>query len=78
MEKITKSLSLDSKAVERGERYSELHSTTLSQLVSDFLAQLPLDTDQELTPIVRRLLGVAAGGPDEHSYHEYLIKKYGS
>lgn len=78
MARITKNLSLDPKAVERGERYSELHSTSLSQLVSDFLLRLPVDKGEpELTPTVRRLLGAAKGGPDEDDYHEYLFQKYG-
>ena len=78
MPKITKNLSLDSEAVERGERYSRLHSTSLSRLVSDFLSRLPLDEDQpDLSPTVRRLLGVAKGGPDVDAYHEYLYEKYG-
>jgi hypothetical protein len=79
MARISKKLSLDAQAVERGERYSELHSTSLSQLVSDFLSRLPLDEEgqeQELTPTVQRLLGVAKGGPDEADYHEYLFQKY--
>ena len=78
MARVTKNLSLDPKAVERGERYSELHSTSLSQLVSDFLLRLPVDEGEpELTPTVRRLLGAAKGGPDEDDYHEYLFQKYG-
>lgn len=77
MARIKKSLSLDAKAVERGERYAELHSTSLSRLVSDFLSQLPLtEGEPELTPTVRRLLGVAKGGPDKSDYHDYLFRKY--
>ncbi|MEW6747474.1 MAG: DUF6364 family protein [Planctomycetota bacterium] len=78
MAKISKKLSLDPKAVERGERFSRLHSTSLSRLVNDFLAQLPVDdVEPDLTPTVRRLLGVAKGGPDENDYREYLFQKYG-
>lgn len=78
MPRVTKNLSLDPHAVERGERYSEIHSTSLSQLVSDFLSRLPLDEDEpELTPTVRRLLGVASGKTDIADYHEYLVEKYG-
>lgn len=78
MPRVTKNLSLDPAAVERGERYSELHSTSLSQVVSDLLMRLPLDDgDAELTPTVRRLLGIAKGGADEEDYHQYLLDKYG-
>lgn len=78
MPRVTKNLSLDPDAVERGERYSRLHSTSLSQLVSDFLSGLPIDEDQaELTPTVRRLLGAASGGTGREEYREYLLEKYG-
>ena len=77
MAMIKKSLSLDAKAVERGERYARLHSTSLSRLVSDFLSRLPLDDGEpDRAPAGRRLLGVAKGGPDEIDYHEYLFQKY--
>lgn len=77
MARIYKKLTLDPKAVERGERWCQRHSTSLSQLVSDFLSQLPLDEDEpDLPPVVRRLLGVAKGGPDEDDYREYLFEKY--
>lgn len=78
MARVTKNLSLEPAAVERGERYSELHSTSLSQLVSDLLMRLPLDDgDVELTPTVRRLLGIAKGGGDEADYRQHLLDKYG-
>jgi len=78
MAKVETILVLDSKVVERGERYCLLHGTTLSQLVSDFLSHLSLEREeQDLTPIVRRLLGVAAGDLDEADYRAYLLEKYG-
>lgn len=86
MGKITKNLSLDTIAVGRGERYSELHHTNLSRLVSDFLARLPLDeATRQLSPIVGRLLGIAAPREAEHmkddphtdAYHEHVWAKYG-
>ena len=78
MARITKNLSLDPEAVERGERYSERHSTSLSQVVSDLLSRLPLEEEEtELTPTVRRLLGVASGGTDRDGYRKYLLDKYG-
>jgi hypothetical protein len=48
MPNIERALVLDSKVLERGERYCQLHGTTLSQLVSDFLSNLPI----EFTPAV--------------------------
>ena len=81
MAKQRKNLFLDAEAVRRGERYSEVHRTNLSQLVSDFLAQLPLDTTREespFSPTVRRLYGIGAGQTKVEDYREHLAKKYES
>jgi hypothetical protein len=80
MSRVIKNLSLDPAAVARGERFSERHSTSLSQVVSDLLLRLPLDEEEEeLPPVVRRLSGVAKGDPDVdvEDYHRYLLEKYG-
>ena len=63
MTKVAKNLSLEPDAIKRGERYGRLHGTNLSRLVSNFLRALPVDPpdDQTLSPVVRRLRGVAAG-----------------
>ena len=78
MRRVTKNLSLDPAAVERGERYSERHATSLSQLVSDLLLRLPADDEEaDLTPTVRRLMGIAKGDVDEEDYRQHLLDKYG-
>lgn len=78
MPRVTKNLSLDRAAVERGERYSERHATSLSQLVSDLLLRLPADDEEaELTPTVRRLLGIGKGDGDEEDYQRHLLDRYG-
>jgi hypothetical protein len=62
MAKLSKNLSLDPEAVRRGERFSELHQTSISQLVNNFLSNLPVESeehDRTLSPAVRRLLDVA-------------------
>jgi hypothetical protein len=77
MARIVKNLSLDPEAVDRGEKYSKRHSTSVSQLVSDFLSGLPAEDDRtELAPAVKRLVGIAHGG-NEATYRKYLDKKYG-
>jgi hypothetical protein len=80
MSKQSKNLSLDPEAVRRGERYSELHRTNLSQLVSNFLSRLPIDSeepDTSLAPAVRRLIGIGAGATDREDYRRHLVEKYG-
>jgi hypothetical protein len=78
--KQSKNLSLDPEAVRRGERYSELHRTNLSQLVGNFLSGLPIDSESEgapLSPAVRRLIGVGAGETDLEDYRRWLVEKHG-
>ena len=79
MSKQSVNLSLEEAAVERGRRYSQRHGTSISKLVNDFLERLPMEEsagEPELTPTVRRLLGVAKGGLDEEDYHRYLLEKH--
>ena len=86
MAKVTKNLSLDEAAVERGERYSALHATSLSRLVSDFLIQLPVDEPMEpLPPTVGRLIGIGISnapsdedGRESRVYRDHLDLKYGN
>lgn len=76
-----KNLSLEPDAVARGERYGKLYGKNLSQLVNDFLRALPLEPSGAggLTPVVRRLRGVAARAKaDRETYRKHLARKYGS
>jgi hypothetical protein len=80
MGKIPKNLSLEPAAIARGERYGRLHGKNLSQLVNDFLRALPLKSPatQELSPVVRRLRGIAARGrTGREAYRKHLLRKYG-
>jgi hypothetical protein len=91
MPKRNKNLSLEEEAIERGEIYSSMHNTNVSALVNEFLSHLPVELRagkihptgerDRLPPTVSRLLGVAAGNPEEdpiEDYHEYLMGKFGS
>lgn len=75
-------LTIDAEAVARGERFGELHRTSLSQLVTRFLYSLPSGEEggeiAGLTAPVRRLYGAAAGGKaDRAAYRAHLVEKYG-
>jgi hypothetical protein len=73
-------LLIDHDAVERARRYSARHGTSISRIVTEFLASLPLEEERELaqlSPAVRQLIGVAAG-TDVDAYKDYLNEKYGS
>jgi Family of unknown function (DUF6364) len=81
MPKKRLNITVDAAVVERARRYTRRHNTSISGLVGQFLAHLP-DADvsdaEDLSPTVRRLLGVAAGGPDRDDYRRHLLEKYGS
>jgi len=73
-------LSIERTSIERARRYSEIHGTSISRLVDEFLASLPVEEParDDLSPVVRRLYGIAKGGSlGIEDYHEYLMKKYG-
>jgi hypothetical protein len=80
-----KNLYLDPEAIEHGEEYGRRHRTNLSQLVSDFLRALPLESDAPpaASPAVQRLIGAAVPKktgktiPDVDDYRRYLRKKFG-
>jgi hypothetical protein len=78
--KQSKNLSLDPEAVRRGERFSELHQTNISQLVNNFLSNLPIESEEQertFSPAVRRLLGIGSGSTDVEDFHRHLAEKYG-
>ena len=80
MARVPKNLSLEPEAVARGERYGRLYGKNLSQLVNDFLQILPLSAPAatELSPLVRRLRGIAAGGKTGRAaYRKHLLRKHG-
>lgn len=72
-------ITLDHETAERARRYTRRHNTSISRLVGEFLSQLPDDEkDSELTPVVKRLRGIAERGPDREEYRRHLLDKYGS
>lgn len=79
MPKQSLNLTVEGTSVERGQRYSQRHGVSISKLVDDFLANLPVDEEppESLTPDVRSLVGVGAGGADRDTYRKHLLEKYG-
>ncbi|MDQ3604742.1 MAG: DUF6364 family protein [Gemmatimonadota bacterium] len=70
-------LSVDEALVEKAREYSRRRGTSISQMVSRFLAALPEDGKEEYTPTVRRLLGILPPEADVTDYHRHLEEKYG-
>jgi hypothetical protein len=72
-------LSVDEAVIERARRYSRRHNTSISRLVSSFLAGLG-EQDEEasrarFSPAVERLLGVLPEDVSLEEYREHLEKK---
>lgn len=81
MPKKRLNITIDVDVVERARRYTRRHNTSISGLVGEFLAHLPDDEESvgdDLSPTVRRLLGVARGGPDREDHRRHLLEKYRS
>ncbi|MDP1644229.1 MAG: DUF6364 family protein [Thiobacillus sp.] len=76
-------LSIDAATVKKAKRYVAAHGTSLSRLLTQYLASLPDDTRQPFSPRVSRLAGVLPQQTDieeykEHKEHkEHLHGKYG-
>ena len=73
-------LSLDTSSIERARAYCEMRGTSISRLVDDFLAALPMEAldRSTLSPTVRRLLGIAATQENVSldDYGAHLEEKY--
>lgn len=88
MPKLPTNLSVDPAVMERARQYGVQHDTSVSQLVGDFLANLPDDeAGPEFSPTVALLYGIAAPARQRQTvdradpvevYHQYLETKYGS
>lgn len=71
-------LSVDEKIIERAHRYSQRNNTSISQLVSRFLAQLAEPgPHRPYSPTVRRLIGILPSDVSVDDYREHLEQKYG-
>lgn len=86
MPKTPANLSVDPAVMERGKLYGQRHGTSVSQLVGDFLSNLPSEEDRpEFTPAVSLLYGIAARHPERaeagdpiDAYRRRIEDKYGS
>lgn len=81
MPKRSLNLTVERDSLERGQRYSQRHGVSISKLVDDFLAHLPLEEESAdpITPDVRSLIGIGIGigDADRESYRKHLLEKYG-
>jgi hypothetical protein len=70
-------LSVDEQIIERAHHYSRRHNTSISQLVSNYLARLAeVGPHQPYSPTVRRLIGILPSDVSVEQYHEHVERKY--
>jgi hypothetical protein len=59
-------------------RYANAHQTTLTELISIYLQNIPADTDiLDRAPLVRRLSGLLSPEVSLEDYKKHLEEKYG-
>ena len=76
MSKKKLTLSLDAAVIERAKRFSRRNGTSVSKLVSEFLASLRNESGKS-TPIVTRLRGVLPSSVSRDEYRDHLKSKHG-
>lgn len=68
-------LSVDEDVIEKARRYSKAHGTSISRLVTSFLARLSQQR-RRYTPTVQRLIGLLPRHADRAEYRRHLEEKY--
>ncbi len=76
MSKKKLTLSVDGPVIERAKRFSRRNDTSVSELVSEFLASLGDDSGPS-TPIVTRLGGILPSSVSRKEYRDHLKAKHG-
>ena len=69
-------LSIDADTVKKAKRYVAAHGTSLSRLLTQYLASLPDETAQALPARVSRLAGVLPPQADIEEYKAHLHSKH--
>ena len=77
-EKTKLTVRIDRTALDRAKRYAADHNTSLSRLISEFLAMLDAKAQPSRTPILSRLTGILPAEASSEEHRVYLAKKYGA
>ena len=64
--------------LDNAKRYAKEHQTTLTELISTFLQQIPAESEvMDRAPVVRRLTGSLSPDVSSEDYKKHLEDKYG-
>lgn len=78
MQKTKLTIRLPRKLLENAKRYASQQNTTLTNLISEYLVQIPMPiTELENAPIVRRISGTLSQDVSVDDYKQHLTEKYG-
>jgi hypothetical protein len=78
MEMTKLTIRIPLKVLERAKAYAETNDTSVTQLVTHYLSQLPEEDDfLENAPIVRSLIGILSPDTTVDDYWRYIDEKYG-
>lgn len=79
MQETKLTIRLPRKLLENAKQYARKQNTTLTNLISEYLIQIPAPISAlENAPIVRRLSGVLSQNVSITDYKKHLESKYGS
>jgi anion-transporting ArsA/GET3 family ATPase len=78
MQETKLTIRLPRKLLENAKRYARQQNTTLTNLISEYLVQIPAPlTALENAPIVRRISGTLSQDVSVENYKQHLAEKYG-
>ncbi len=78
MEMTKLTIRIPAKVLERAKAYAETNETSVTQLITQYLIQLPRQESYlKDAPIVQRLVGTLPPEASIEDYHRYLEEKYG-
>lgn len=79
MQETKLTIRLPRKLLENAKRYARQQNTTLTNLINEFLIQIPAPiTELNNAPIVRRISGTLSQDVSVEDYKQHLTEKYGS
>jgi hypothetical protein len=79
MQETKLTIRVSRKLLENAKRYAREQNTTLTQLISEYLVQIPASIEElENAPIVKRLSGSLSQDVSIEDYKQHLQEKYGA
>jgi hypothetical protein len=79
MQETKLTIRLPRKLLENAKRYARQQNTTLTNLINEYLVQIPAPIKElDNAPIVRRLSGTLSQNVSVDDYRQHLVEKYGA